>query len=456
MMMSRKCCPIGLFLPVLWLSALSSCSGEPAAEQQTDQSRKLAVVSPHNLHVKRELGAAFSRWYEARYSEAVTVDWLDQGGTSRCMRFVLSQFERTPAGIDVDLFFGGGIDPYLRLGSLGLLQPCELTPEISKDLPDSISGIPLRDPNGLWFGVALSTFGILINDAVVQRCSLPDVKTWTDLADPAVCGWVATPDPRSGGVAHMIFEIILQALGWEDGWATIMKLAGNSRYLTRYSSQIGKDVVSGEAAYGLLIDFYAAAQMRQGQPGSIRFVVPKGVSVMNPDALGILKGAPEPELAQRFVQFLLSPEGQRLWVLRPGDPGGPLNESLDRLPVLPSVYAEPQIAERSVASPYSLESTLNYNHELGGQRWGILDDLVGAVILDQHDLLRAAWRSMIEAGLPAEKVASFVRPPVDEKELLRLASDEWKDPVRKAVVMKLWTEQTSKVFQAILSSEGAL
>jgi len=98
---------------------------------------------------------------------------------------------------------------------------------------------------------------------------------------------------------------------------------------------------------------------------------------------------------------------------------------------------------------------LNYNHELGGQRWTILDDLVGAVILDQHDLLRAAWRSLIKAGLPAEKMASFVRPPVEEKELLRLANDEWKDPVRKAVVMKLWTEQTSKSFQAILGSEGA-
>ncbi|MFH1744529.1 MAG: extracellular solute-binding protein [bacterium] len=446
--------PISICLLSAAFFFVLACSESLEPGEENAKPRTLTIVSPHNLDVKRELGQAFSDWWQGRTGETVVVDWLDQGGTSRCIRFTISQFERTPSGIGVDLFFGGGIDPYLRFGSLGLLQPCVLSEDALSGLPPSISGIPLRDPGGLWYGIAISTFGILMNDAVVKRCGLPSVETWTDLAMPEVYGWVAAADPRSGGVAHMIFEIILQALGWNDGWAVIMKLAGNSRYFTRFSAQIGKDVVAGEAAFGLVIDFYATGQMRQAQPGTVRFVVPNGLSVMNPDSIGMLRGAPEPGLARQFIAFLLTREGQRLWVLDPGEPGGPKADALDRLPVLPSIYAEPEFARKSVTSPYDVQGTIDYNHALGGQRWAILDDLIGATILDQHGLVQKAWRCLIDSELPPDKVKLFVRPPVSEAELLRLAGDEWNDPVRKSTVMTLWTGQTRNNLETILGSAG--
>ena len=101
---------------------------------------------------------------------------------------MLSQFERNPSGIGVDLFFGGGIDPSLRFSSLGLLEPVTLPDEVLSALPASISGVPMRDPDALWHGVAISTFGILINEVVVDRCNLPAVRTWADLASPEVVG----------------------------------------------------------------------------------------------------------------------------------------------------------------------------------------------------------------------------------------------------------------------------
>ena len=46
------------------------------------------------------------------------------------------------------------------------------------------------------------------------------------------------------------------------------------------------------------------------------------------------------ELATRFVEFLLSREGQRLWILRPGQPGGPAERALRRPPVRQDLYAD--------------------------------------------------------------------------------------------------------------------
>ena len=449
----RNAFRVSVHLLLAGLICLSSCSRQSSSGSPTGEVRALTIVSPHNLHVKRELGGAFSDWYRERTGGTVVVDWLDQGGTSRSIRFAISQFERTPSGIGVDLFFGGGIDPYLRFSSLGLLEPCILPDEILSALPASISGVPMRDPEGVWYGVAISTFGILINEAVIARCNLPSVTTWRDLTAPEVYGWVAAADPRRGGVGHIIFEIILQALGWEEGWATIVKLAGNSRYFTRFSSQIGKDVLTGEAAYGLLIDFYATAQLERAPPGVIRFVIPDGLSIISPDSIGILKGAPEPDLAQQFLQFLLSPEGQRLWIFAPGEPGGPQSQALHRLPILPTIYEELREAGHVVASPYDVKGTIEYDHKRGGERWAILDDLVGAAILDHHGLIRKTWRHLIENGLPPDLVQRFVRPPVTEMELIRLADEEWKDPLRRASVMSRWTNQMRENLQAILSSK---
>ena len=42
----------------------------------------------------------------------------------------------------------------------------------------------------------------------------------------------------------------------------------------------------------------------------------------------------------RFVEFLLSPEGQRLWILRAGQPGGPVERALRRPPVRQDLYAD--------------------------------------------------------------------------------------------------------------------
>ncbi|MBI3991587.1 MAG: hypothetical protein HY350_05500, partial [Candidatus Omnitrophica bacterium] len=83
----------------------------------------LTIISPHWDGVKKEFTKKFREWYKKNHRNGVEIEWLDQGGTSDDLRFIKSEFIRTPDGINADLFWGGGLDPYLDLSEKGLLAP---------------------------------------------------------------------------------------------------------------------------------------------------------------------------------------------------------------------------------------------------------------------------------------------------------------------------------------------
>src|SRR5207344_2093657 len=97
-------------------------------------------------------------------------------------------------------------------------------------------------------------------------------------------------------------------------------------YFTDSSSKIPHDVGQGNASAGMCIDFYGHSYAREltGLSGHPRLVwiAPRGGTTLSADPVAVLKGAPDPEIAQDFVEFCLSPAGQRLWFGKPGSPGG--------------------------------------------------------------------------------------------------------------------------------------
>ena len=84
------------------------------------------------------------------------------GGTSDDLRYIKSEFTKRAEGIDIDVFFGGGNDPYLQLKALGLLLPCKVSDEVLAGLPGDIAGVPLYDTEFTWYGTAISGFGVLV------------------------------------------------------------------------------------------------------------------------------------------------------------------------------------------------------------------------------------------------------------------------------------------------------
>ncbi len=413
------------------------CAAAPALAAQDT----LVVLSPHPEGIKYEFIDAFKSWYKQQTGRDVDVQWKDHGGTSDDIRVIESEFQSNPNGIGVDIFFGGGTDPYFELKRLGLLQSYRVPDEILNSVAPEISGIPLYDKDYTWYAATMASFGIIYNKAVAEKMKMPEPKVWDDLARPELFGWVGSADPRRSGSVHMCYEIILQAYGWERGWQIIMALGANVSTFSSGAGQTPRDCAVGEIVCGPAIDFYAWSQIQESGADVIGYVLPEGLTMVNGDAMGILKGAANKEVAQAFIRFVLSEECQKLWLLPKGAPGGPKNYDLMRLSVRPDLYDKVKDHAIVTANPFKAKSKFAYDAALGSARYALVNDLIGVFIIDMHNRLADTWAKAIKDGKAQTELPRLAAMPLSEQEAGKLIEEgKWKDSAFLARTMLSWSK----------------
>lgn len=394
---------------------------------------RVVIITPHNEAIRQEFGRAFADWHEREHGERAEVEWREMGGTSASLRFVQSEYSQKSAGIGIDLFFGGGLEPFLFLADKGLSIPHTPPPAILDAIPSHVTGVELYAPDHRWFGAAVSSFGILQNLRVEEMTGLPLVQRWEDLARPELIGWVAAGDPRNSGTMNVMFESFLQAYGWERGWQILHQLGGNIRDFDRISASTARSTALGKTAYAFAIDFYGFTQVAAIGRTNLTFVLPEDFTAINPDGIALLRGAPNESTARRFIDFTLGEPGQKLWFLPKGHPEGAQLSSIERMSIRPDFYDRFAAESNIQFSPFKLKQGFIYDAELGRDRREVVAALVGALLVDTHDDLKKTWRKLVEEQLPAGRLAELGRPPLTAEEALDLARGDWKEPaVRNA------------------------
>ncbi|MDP6601274.1 MAG: extracellular solute-binding protein [Phycisphaerales bacterium] len=374
---------------------------------QFENAPRVIIITPHNEQIRREFAGGFAIWHENRYGEAAEVVWSVPGGTSEIRRMLVSQYQHAresgeALGGDADLVFGGGSYEHGVLKDGGITVPGGLSQERLDDLygENSVGAMTLYDPDGYWYGTALSGFGIVSNTEVLADLGLEPPMGWEDLCDPRLVGRLALVNPAQSGSVTTAFEAILQNLGWTRGWQVLRRAAANARYFSASSLKPPADVSQGDAAMGVCIDFYGRYQSQaiqsHGGGDRIAYIDPPGATMIDPDPISMLLGAPNQEMAHRFIEFTLSQEGQALWQFRADDEGapdlGPQEFELRRMPVRRAMYEwhmprmvdqvnpfdtarEPPFAERSMRA--------------------FIAPIFSAMAMDHHDALVEAWRAII-------------------------------------------------------------
>ena len=413
---------------------------------------ELIIISPHPEGIEAEFGKNFEKWYAEQTGRTVKTDWRDVGGTSSNYRFIESEFKRVPESIGIDIFFGGGTDNYLRLSDNRWLHAYKLPETQLEQMTQAFQGIPLYDAEHQWYGAALSSFGIMYNDELRELLQLPEATTWQDLGNLELLGQIGAADPRESGSAHMVYEIILQTLGWDEGFALLTKMGGNVRGFSAGANAIPTDVVAGQVIYGLAIDFYAYGQIAVVGADKIKYVVPADGAVVTADPIAILKGAPNLTVAQKFLEFVLSENAQKLWMLRDTDSEGPKwKGGLNRASVLPALYDK--LGDRCIVpNPFTMEGVpFQYDSDKGGTRWDIVDGLFGVLIIDSHKDLVNAWKAISKCKDPAKReaaIAELTQMPITEEEAMQLANEAWKDPTVRNEKIKEWGQFAKEKFKA--------
>ncbi len=391
----------------------------------------LVVISPHWEGIRYEMGAAFKEHYKKTSGRDLNIQWRNIGGTSEIIRFVESEFIARKDSIGVDLIYGGGIDPFEKFKSLGVLERAEIPPAISSRIPADLSGLPLIDQDNTWFSTHLSAFGILCNAPALERLGISPPRDWKDLADKRYFGWIGSADPRKSGSMHSIYEIFLQSQGWAQGWQFIQSLARNIRSFSGNASQSIQDVTTGEVACTPSIDSYAWSQSKVVGEGRLLFVLPEKDTLINGDAVAVLKGAPNRHAAVEFVRFLLSEKAQRLLLLPLGEPEGPKRYELNRLALYPDLYET--LAERTSVrlNPFSFSLSFRYQSELSLRRWRAVNELIGTFIIDGHSELKRGRNYSIP---PSEEINSVI--------------DNLEEPLLREKIISRWKDDRGKITQS--------
>lgn len=410
-----------------------------------------ALVDWHNIGGTSEI----ARYVASEYTAAFRVEWSASGkdwtsevaasfnnlridanpSESQGAGLAARQaFLNSTAGIGIDVFFGGGEYDHSRQASAGFLVPSgyhetkEGRAILETQIPETIGGEKWYDREGRWFGATVSSFGICFNRDVLQAAGAPpEPSRWEDLTHPSLFGRIALSDPTKSGSSAKAFEMVIQeamasrvaaspsdstsmavalAEGWDDGLRTIRLAAANSRYFTDSASKVPIDVALGDAAAGMCIDFYGLYQAAivKRDSGSVRmgYASPKGGTTVGCDPVSMLRGAPDPELSKRFIEFALSLDGQKLWAYRVGAPGGPVRYALQRLPIRRDFYTAEHLgySDNPDLNPFDLAASFTYHPEWTGRLFNAIRLLIRTLCMDSGEELKRAWEAILSHGGP--------------------------------------------------------
>lgn len=470
----------------------------PEQEKETDRSEDvdtLVVVSPHTAPIQYESERGFRKYYKEKTGRNVKIDWRNVGGTSDITRYIEDSytaafrhawekagrtctdadrknfkdprsdsdarkfFLASDCGIGIDIFFGGGSYEHNNTASKGFAVDGGVQtrhPEYLKDIPQTFAGETIWDAQGRFYGCCLSSFGLAYNPDRFKDAGLAEPSTWIDLTGPELFNQIGLADPTKSGSIMKCYEMILQQAmaefpndreqGWQEGFRRIKLIAANARTITDSAGKLVRDVSTGSVMAGMCIDFYGFSESdwTAKTTGAPRLVyhMPRNGSAVTCDPVQMLRGAPNRTVAEHFLDFLVSPEGQRLWIQKPGTPGGPEKYALLRTSVKQGFHKTIPAEHLSNPDfdPYAMAGTFQYDGRLTGRYFSLIRVLIKCIALDPQNDLSAARKAMRNSGDPEWAMDELLKMPFTYAEAGVMAKKlSGGNAEEKAALRREWT-----------------
>lgn len=284
-----------------------------------------------------------------------------------------------PDGGGVDVYWTPSPASFSQLAGEGRFVPLSVdrTP-----LPGRIGHQWISDARHRFEAFEVAGYGLAVNTAELQRQSLAVPANWSALADATYAGKVAWPDPARVGFAPALYDIVLQAQGWTDGWALLSEGVAQGK-LSAKPSQGLDEVADGTTPISLSVDFLVRSATANGKP--VQMIYPDRTAFL-PAQVAVLKQAPHPKAAQAFADFVLSEQGQQL-LFQP---------DIARYPVRPSVYAK---APAGTFNPFQRapDQGFPYDPTVTQARSGLVVAVFDTMLTQRHDQLATLWHRLHEA-----------------------------------------------------------
>ncbi len=166
-----------------------------------------------------------------------------------------------------------------------------------------------KDPEGYYTAVWKYLHVIAYNTKLVPKAEVP--RSYEDLLDPRWKGKIGFVDPVSAsGITWFVNQLRMR--GETEGLEFMRKLAAQNVSLRSSSTLLANLVAAGELPIALDLYGYQVEQLKkEGAPINWVALEP---AVVHTVLAGISRYAPHPNAAKLFMDYLLSEEGQRIYL----------------------------------------------------------------------------------------------------------------------------------------------
>ncbi len=261
-----------------------------------DGRTPLTVYSPHG----RDLLKLLEETFEAANPQ-IDVRCLDMGSQE-----VYERVRSETANPQCDVWFGGPATILARGARDGLLQP--FRPSWADAVPPAS-----RHPENLYFGLYRTPPILVYNmDAVAEEDAPRD---WDDLLDERWRDQVLIRDPVASGTMRTIFGMILARSVTEtgdtaSGFEWLKRLDVQTKEYVHSPALLHQKMVRREGLVTMWELTDILFQRLRGAP--LGYTFPASGSPVIDDSIGLVNGAPQPEAARAFIEWVGSREAQLL------------------------------------------------------------------------------------------------------------------------------------------------
>jgi iron(III) transport system substrate-binding protein len=274
----------GRLAAVAALALAAACGGGGG-----DGGQVVTVYSPHG----REMLQAFEKRFEALHP-GVDVQTIDMGSQE-----VFDRIRSERANPQADVWWGAPAPLFQQAAQDSLLE--RFVPTWAGSLPADA-----KHPQGLWHGNYLTPEIIAYNSAVIPAGQAP--QDWDDVLDPKWKGKVLIRDPMASGTMRTIFGMIidrsLRTTGdTAQGFAWLRRLDGQTREYVLNPTLLYQKLARQEGVVTLW-DLPDIEMIKAQHNYPIDYVIPRSGTPLLVDAVAVVRGAPNAEMARQFVEFI--------------------------------------------------------------------------------------------------------------------------------------------------------
>lgn len=258
-----------------------------------------------NLYTSRHYQSDEALYEAFTKATGITVNRIEGKGDALIAR-LMAEGQNSPA----DVFLTADAGRLWRADQAGLFQAVESV-ELQKLIPEN-----LRHPDGHWFGFATRARLIFYNKDALEGLEIADYE---DLADPKFKDRICIRSSENVYNQSLLASIIA-AKGEEaaEAWARGVK-ANFARDPAGGDTDQIRSVAAGECDIAVANSYYFVRLMTSSKDSdravaeAVDWVFPnqsnRGTHI-NISGAGVLKHAPHPEAAVKFLEFLASDEAQ--------------------------------------------------------------------------------------------------------------------------------------------------